>query len=310
MDITTWIHGASVTDFWLLFAALIIVCLICLVQGFLYLIRKRTIEDTPTSRVRSAAQGYVELEGRCELMDGPPILSPLTGRECVWYAYSIQERRRSGRNAHWRWVTVNSGRSDELFLLIEATGQCVIDPEGARVTASASQTWYGDSRDSRPGTTGRSWLSLGGRYKFKEAWLQPGDPLYAIGLFETIGGAGGGVDNNAMLRSILREWKQDADRLVAQFDTNNDGEIGLQEWEAVRASAWEEVQRHHAELKQAQPVHMLTATHDRRRPFLLSAVPQFDLVGRYQLFMLALFSGALIAGAAASWLATTRLAGA
>ena len=113
-----------------------------------------------------------------------------------------------------------------------------------------------------------------------------------------------------MLRSILREWKQDTERLVEQFDTNNDGEIGLAEWEAVRASAWQEVQRHHAELKQARPVHMMSATHDHRRPFLLSAVPQFDLVGRYQLFMLGLFSGAFITGATASWLATTRLAGA
>lgn len=308
MDIITWIHGASVTDFWLLVTALIIVCLICLVQGFLYLIRKRTIEDTPTSRVRSAAQGYVELDGRCELMDGPPILSPLTGRECVWYEYSIQERRRSGRRH--RWITTASGRSSDLFLLVEATGQCVIDPEGARVTASASQSWYGDSRDSQPGITGRRWLSLGSRYKFKEAWLQPGDPLYAIGLFETVGGNAGGLDKNALMRHILREWKQDADRLLQQYDTNSDGEIGIEEWEAVRASAWKEVQRHHAELKQAQPVHMLAATHDRRRPFLLSAVPQFDLVGRYQFFMLCLFSGALLTAAAASWLATTRLAGA
>ncbi len=38
------------------------------------------------------------------MMDGPPILSPLTGRACVWYEYAIQERRRRGRNT--RWVTV------------------------------------------------------------------------------------------------------------------------------------------------------------------------------------------------------------
>ncbi|MDZ7735208.1 MAG: GIDE domain-containing protein [Gammaproteobacteria bacterium] len=306
MEITTWVYSADADDFWLLAGVLAVICAVSLFQGFMFLIRKRIIEDIPTSRVRSAAQGYVELEGRCELMDGPPILAPLTGSHCAWYQYAVQERRGSGKNR--RWVTVESGRSSELFLLVEDTGQCVIDPDGARVTASANQTWYGATRDSRPLATGRRWFSFGGRYKFRESRLHAGDSLYAIGLFETIGGPGSGANHQTLLREILREWKTDTEMLLRRFDENSDGEIGLEEWEQVRAAAWQEVLKHHGELQQAEPVHILSTTHDARRPFLLSAVPQFDLVSRYQAFMICLFTLALFTGAACSWLITTRLA--
>ena len=90
MEFTTWVHNAPPDDFWLLAVILAIVCLVSTARGFMFLVRKRTIQDIPTSRIRSAAQGYVELEGVCELMDGPPILSPLTGSQCAWYQYSVQ----------------------------------------------------------------------------------------------------------------------------------------------------------------------------------------------------------------------------
>ena len=44
--------------------------------------RYRHIHDLPTSRVASAAQGYVELFGRTELLFGEPILSKLSRTPC------------------------------------------------------------------------------------------------------------------------------------------------------------------------------------------------------------------------------------
>ncbi len=46
--------------------------------------RYRQIQDLPTSKVASAAQGYVELTGRGELLDGSPVISRLGGRQCCW----------------------------------------------------------------------------------------------------------------------------------------------------------------------------------------------------------------------------------
>ena len=44
------------------------------------LARKRLIEDTPTSRIRSAPQGFVELAGVAGVFEGEPIIAPLTQR--------------------------------------------------------------------------------------------------------------------------------------------------------------------------------------------------------------------------------------
>ena len=65
--------------------------------AFRNLARARLIEDTPTSRVRSAHQGYVELEGEAAAMQGEPILSPLTQTACCWFRYKIEtSSRQSG----------------------------------------------------------------------------------------------------------------------------------------------------------------------------------------------------------------------
>src|SRR5262245_20479132 len=72
--------------------------------------RYRQINDLPTSKVVSAAQGYVELVGRAEALPGAPILSKLSSSPCCWYSYQIEEK---GSND--KWQTVDSGRSVEDF---------------------------------------------------------------------------------------------------------------------------------------------------------------------------------------------------
>ncbi len=187
--IIEWARTAPADDFWITAAVLIGLAVAGFIGAFYYFLRKRIIEDTPTARIRSAAQGYVELTGIGKLMDGPPIISPLTGTQCTWYSYQIEERRRSRRRT--RWVTVDRGTSDELFLLEDETGTCVIDPEGAGVTPAARDIWYGATPRPASGPGGgRRWFS-GGRYRYTEQRLHPGEPLFAIGLFETVGGAGG-----------------------------------------------------------------------------------------------------------------------
>jgi hypothetical protein len=304
-DLTLQILEADPVDFWIIAAMFSAGGAYGFYKAFLNLLRKRIIEDIPTSRIRSAAQGYVELEGTGKLMDGAPILAPLTGSQCTWYSYAIKERR-GGRNRSW--VTVESGVSNGLFLLEDDTGECVIDPEGAHVTPIETAEWYGPNRDSRPRTTGNRWFTLAGRYYFCESRMHPGDPLYALGLFETVG-AGDIHDRQAEVRELLREWKQDSETLLKRFDKNGDGMVCLEEWEAVRAAAYREVMARHAELQSAPAVHTLSATHDRRRPFLLSALPQFDLVKRYNRAAIGWFLVFIIAGGMASWSIITRLTG-
>ena len=62
--------------------------------------RARAVADTPTSRIASAHQGYVELHGVARSDQPEPMRAPLTKRPCVWYRYTIE--RKGGKN---KWIT-------------------------------------------------------------------------------------------------------------------------------------------------------------------------------------------------------------
>jgi hypothetical protein len=304
-----WIQNAPADDFWFYAIVALVAAAAGFFGAFYFFYRKRLIEDTPTSKIRSAAQGYIELSGRGELLEGQPITAPLTKTICTWYSYQVEEHRGSGKNA--RWVTVDKGDSDELFLLIDDTGQCVIDPEGANVTPSIKESWYGSTRSptSSPLARKRSWFSFGaGRYRYTEKRMHPGEILYAIGLYKTVGGASSQFNINDDVRDILREWKSDSESLMAKFDKNKDGQIDMEEWQKVREEAYKAVVERHAEVKNTPPVNVMSNTRDRRRPYLLSAVSQSDMIRRFYYYSISLIILFFICGAIATWLIGVRLA--
>jgi len=307
--LTEWAHNSPPDDFWMAATVLVVLAVTGFIGAFFFFSRKRIMENTPTSRIRSAAQGYIELTGHGELLEGPPIIAPLTGRTCTWYQFSIEERRRSGKNSHW--VNIENGCSDELFLFIDDTGQCIVDPEGATVTPAESNTWYGHSKRPASGpksSSGFFSFSSGmGKYRYTEKLMYPKGPLYVIGLFKTVGGAGGEFDTKTDVRQLLNEWKQNTDALMKIYDKNKDGEIDMQEWEAVRERALDVVMNKHSEMKTAQPVNMLSRTNDSRRPYLLSAILQETLIKRMAWYSGSLISLFFIAGVIATWLINLRL---
>jgi len=302
-----WAKLGTTEDFWTIVSILAILAVTGFVGAFYFFIRKRIMEDTPTSKIRSAAQGYVEIVGHGELLPGPPIIAPLTGVTCTWYRYKIEEYRRSGKNSHWR--TISKGKSDELFLIVDDTGQCVIDPDGASVTTAEKDVWHGATSHPSRGSKTDSRLFSKGRYRYTEQRLHTMESLYAIGLYSTVGGAGDVFDANADVRDMLKEWKQDTETLLAKFDTNKDGQIDMEEWQAVREAALEEVRARHSERSGEAPVNLMTRTRDKRRPFLLSAIPQLSLARRYQHYSVALMLLFFICGAVVSWAIKLRLAG-
>ena len=90
--------------------------------------RARIITDTPTSKIGSAAQGYVELVGRGDNHPGGPLLSKVTALPCLWYRFQIEQK--AGDN---KWKRVDSGQSTDSFLIDDGTGRCLVDPENAEV---------------------------------------------------------------------------------------------------------------------------------------------------------------------------------
>lgn len=245
--------------------------------------RARLIEDTPTARIRSAPQGYVELEGEARLLPGPPIVAPLTGRQCVWYRYRIEHEEYShdskGRSRrHWR--TVDSGTSEGLFELDDTTGRCVIDPDGAEVHPDDKDVWRGHNRwpsSGPPRRRGGLRISAGD-YRYTEERLLPG-PLYAIGWFESVRSADGELKDATA--ALLRHWKQDQAGLLARFDADGDGHINAAEWDRARAAAQQQAIRDRAH-KAAEPAVNLLRLPASKQAFILSAHPQDHLSRRYR----------------------------
>lgn len=308
LDLPRGIATASVADFWVGVTVAAVIALGGFVLAFYYFSRSRLMEDIPTSRVRSAAQGFVELEGMAEVMKGDPIVSPLTGAECAWYRFKVEKHVRSGR--HNRWRTVDKGVSDALFLLRDATGICVIDPEGASVTPHQKLVWYGhNERPSHAPQRATPWyLQLGGsRYRYTEERLLPGWPLYAMGLFRTVGGANEVNNTSDEVRDLLADWKANPRELVQRFDRDGDGQVDMNEWQRARGVALAEVRDRQRERARQPGAHTLAQPGDRH-PFLLSAKSQQELGTRFRWYAVSGLFAFFLIGGGAIWALTLRFA--
>lgn len=301
--------------FWFWTVLLAMAALLSLYFSFRNLHRARLIEDTPTSRIRSAHQGYVELIGEAAIMKGEPILAPLSSTPCCWWRYKVEQKNDKG------WRTQRTGMSDSLFLLQDETGECIIDPEGAQVSPSEKNIWYGPNAtpsagpDRGVGTSQSQYRMMGinisvhntfgGDYRYTEETIMPGDPLYAIGLFKSIGEIDRQAMREEMIKGRLHQWKADHATLLERFDRNRDGQIDLDEWESVRRSATHEVVREQMQEDQ-QPTHTLSGTDSNRRPLLISTKEEFDIVRRFRRFAIGTLLGFFALGSIVVWLLTAR----
>lgn len=290
------------------------------VAGLTGLRRVRHIEDVPTARVRSAPQGYVELIGRAHAMGGEPIIAPLSQTPCCWYRFRVE--RADGKD----WRTVDSGVSDGIFLLRDETGECVVDPEGAEVTTRHQRSWTDDgsgwgahavhARLPSLGKTADLIVDVGGKvlealgsgvggYRYTEAVILDGDPLYAIGMFHTHGSAHAAALDE-LTGAILREWKRRPDTLRERFDSDRNGTVDAEEWEKARAVARQEALREQARQPAGNQLHALQKPADRRY-FLLSNLEEFGLLRRYRWRMRLGFGAFFALGSAVALMLSTRL---
>lgn len=281
---------SSLTTLWLLYRA------------FSRLRRARWVEDTPTSRIRSAAQGLVELCGWADGGKHEPLISPLAGQACLWYRFSVEEYRGSGRNR--RWHTVEKGQSDRPFVLRDATGECWIMPSGAEVHPRLRKRWEGNRRWPLSHAVQTRMLGslLGRRYRYTEEYLQQEDLLYALGWFESRGGGHEAVDSQRVARQIISDWKADYPDLLARFDRNGDGQLDQQEWQQVQAAAATEAQRQASQASVQPLIHRLSKPPYRGLPFLLSDRHEEDLSRRLRRQSIWSLLGMLVGGAIAGWL--------
>jgi hypothetical protein len=264
--------------------------------SFRFLRHTRLIEDTPTSRVRSAHQGYVELEGVVHLLEGSTITCPLSKTDCIWWFYEIEKKVQ--RNKNTSWDTIDKKSSDAPFYLEDDTGRCVVNPVGAEVVTTFSRVWYGSS--SWPtGLPSDSGFFNSGSYRYTERLIHAGSHLYALGLFKTRNVVMDSTEENAVLRDRLAEWKQDPER-VKLLDVNRDGQLDVKEWEAARIVALKELRRTQQEVA-SEGLHTLSKPELKNQPYILSAVLQKDLCKRWRIYAGLCFAWFLIGGSIFVW---------
>jgi len=221
--------------------------------------RYRTVADTPTSRIASAPQGYVEIVGRGKQPPGVGLVSPITGLPCLWFRYRIERKNDN------RWEYVDSGESHDTFGISDGSGLLLVDPEGAEIMTSRKQ------------------VSTAGGYRRTEWTLIEGETLYVIGEHVTLGGPNAVLDRKADLATLLTEWKADKAALLARFDANRDGEISLDEWEAARRAASAEVDRSHLDIRLKDGIHLMRQP-AHGRPFLIANREVTALVRHFRLW--------------------------
>lgn len=316
MTITEQIIHLSEIEFWLFFLAAVAGAGYAFFYAFRQIALARLIEDTPTTAVAFAQQGYVELSGIANPMDDTPLLAPLTGNECCWFSYKIEKRG----NKSWR--TVEQRSSSQVFLLTDDTGVCRIQPEGAQVTVQERNIWYGNSRvpltAQLPGSQPKVKtlggfltleVSVSGRYRYTEERIISGSRLYVIGNFKTADELDHHTQRNNTTREILRTWKQDRRALLARFDRDWDGEIDAEEWEQARQAARAEGELACQVIQSRSIAHSLSSGSNSKQPFLISTLPQFDLVKRLKLLAAGSITAFFVAGGLGVWMIGTRLAG-
>ncbi len=163
------------------------------IRGFIMLREKRIIMNTPSSKIRSAAMGLVEVSGAAR---GPKTIpAGITGEPCYYYRAIAWQLRQSGRNESWKKVADESLYVP--FFVDDSTGRLLVDPQGAELDVHRNfKDEFGGSfsrsNDKMPADVNeflvRHGLTLSGRTRLEEYCIKPDYPLFVLGsLSETSG---------------------------------------------------------------------------------------------------------------------------
>ena len=177
-------------------------------RAFGWLKSKRLIENVPTSKIRSIAMGLVEVKGRVVPFGDKLLRSPFTDKGCVYFRFSIEEYKSSGRSS--RWVTVRKGEDSVPFFVEDGTGRVLVDPRGAKIEILRDNEFRSGFMKDPPegvkrflrgsGLGFESFFGMNKTMRYRESYIEPEEMLYVMGAagdnpFVNEGTAEGGAED-------------------------------------------------------------------------------------------------------------------
>ena len=235
--------------------------------------------DTPRSKIASAAQGYVEINGKGVRLQA--LMAPYSGSPCLWYSASKFKTNGSFNRVlqnRSKWKLLEKLSSKAPFLISDGKAACYVDPAGAQVSALECREWH-----------------EGDQY-FQETLFVADKPVYVLGSFRTASAADSAAELRQKMGLLIGKWKQDKANFLERFDHDGDGTISLAELEEVTRAARETLQ---VQGIPQGPTSTISKPEDGR-PFIISHHSQQELITahkRHSYFYLVLIvAGMLLLG--------------
>lgn len=214
----------------------------------------RLAEDLATSRIASAAQGYVELVGHAaSASDTQPLRSP-EGRPCLWYEHRVAVMVKVPRSPIPLWAPQSATHSNQPFVIRDDSGEALVFPGEADMIGAHTDIKFRDN------------------FQITESIIRVDDPLYVVGDFTTEHES---FDWHAQVETLTSEWKNDPDT-VQGFDTDQDGKLDAHELRRLDAAVRAEASRR-IETNSTSGLHVIRRPTDNKR-FLVAARTPEELI--------------------------------
>lgn len=209
--------------------------------------RARLVEDTPRSKIATAPQGFVEIEGFA--WPASRTCKVGGGLEAVYYHFQLQKQvtKGSGKSKRTEWVTVHQHVHNPIFYVVDATGLACIDPSEAELNIDHAKIclWsrLPEAEKQRVRTelvTGEvanfppsnfAFGLFGSKFRIVENEILVGSPVYASGDYR--------APVEGPVKTPVLGLKHFFDRVfdpvsrskrhISHLDTNNDGKIDAHE---------------------------------------------------------------------------------
>lgn len=274
----------------------------------------RTVADTPPSRVRSAAQGYVRLvlRGSGTDLDGRPIAGPMSDEPCCYWRLQVERLVTWHKGRAWQ-VEGKAASTAPILPLEDGTGTCHVmvihaDLHSKAVSFRKFDPHLPPALLACFSPAMRPRLEAAARWRVTETRLPADSDLHALGLFESLPS-----NRSPFARNPV------ADALQAGADSAMSG-LGrgmaamaldaAAESTATAAAQWQRLMRRLEGIgPEAAPAgtamaHILVPDRESglNRPLVLSDRPGTWLARRYRLYALAGLAFALAMAAILFWL--------